>query len=294
MDIDPAQGNHELQTLIDLVSKQGGMVLRVGSESKAVVLSIDKYNELLAQQQAPIPKTPKTILVAGGAGYIGSHTAKRLLEMGHKVVIIDNLSTGRRDFVSSEVDFYEGDIGDRRLLDRIFTNHEIDAVMHFAASLEVGESVEKPAEYFDNNVSRTIILLRAMSDAGVKQINFSSTAAVYGDQEKMPISEATSLQPNNPYGMSKLLAEQVIRYFAEYLGMRATVLRYFNVCGAEPEGKLGDTHTNSHLIPIVLEVAKGLRDRLIINGNDYETFDGTCVRDYVHVQDIAEAHALAL
>jgi UDP-glucose 4-epimerase len=244
--------------------------------------------------QSTEPTVHKTILVTGGAGYIGSHTVLNLRQHGYSVVVIDNLSTGQRSFVPDDVVFIEGDAGDIGLLRSVFSSYHIDAVMHFAASLEVEESVAVPVPYLENNLGTTLRLLAAMAEAGVTSIILSSTGAVYGDQVKMPIAETASLQPTNPYGQSKILCEQALEYYAKWVGFSATVLRYFNVCGAEPSGKLGDTHINSHLIPIVLEVAQGKREKLIINGSDYDTFDGTCVRDYIHVMDIAEAHRLAL
>ncbi len=292
--------NEYLQDLLAQVESQDGVVLRVGKQSKAVVLSIEAYNDLLAKsgattmEQSSEPAVHKTILVTGGAGYIGSHTVQNLRARGYSVIVIDNLSTGQREFVPGDVVFIEGDAGDPDLLRAVFASYRVDAVMHFAASLEVEESVALPIEYFENNVGTTTRLLRAMAEAGVVSIIFSSTGAVYGEAEKVPTPETSPLQPNNPYGHSKMIAEQIISYYAQHAGFSATILRYFNVCGAEPKGKLGDTHINSHLVPIVLEVAQGKREKLIINGSDYDTFDGTCVRDYIHVMDIAEAHRLAL
>lgn len=288
-----------LQELINEVnSRGGGIVLSLGGKSEAVVLNIQKYNDLLVQaSRAPKPnlEAPQTILVTGGAGYIGSHTVRQMLSQGYQVVILDNLSTGRREFVPDNAIFIQGDVGDAELLRGLFSEYPIDAVMHFAASLEVEESVRKPKEYLQNNFINTSVLLDAMVAAGVNKIIFSSTAAVYGEnQQVIPIPETAALEPNNPYGYSKYLAEELLRYYSRNLGLQVTVLRYFNACGACLEGDLGDTHTNAHLIPIIIEVAQGLRDKITIFGNDYDTFDGTCIRDYIHVLDVADAHIRAL
>ena len=292
-----------LEELIREVNlRGGGIILSMAGKSEAVVLNIQKYNDLMEQlgqatktatNTSPMKKS-QTILVTGGAGYVGSHTVRQLLTQGYKVVIVDNLSTGKKEFVAPQATFYEGNFGDPTLLTKIFAENNIDAVMHFAASLEVEESVAKPAEYLHNNVIHTITLLAEMNRANVKKIIFSSTGAVYGEQIKMPIPETAELNPGNPYGYTKYLGEVLLKYYAEHLGFQASVLRYFNVCGASFEGDLGDTHINSHLIPIIMEVAKGVREKLTVFGNDYNTFDGTCVRDYIHVLDVAEAHILAL
>jgi UDP-glucose 4-epimerase len=288
-----------LEQLIREVKKRGGgMVLTLGGKSEAVVLNIQKYNELLKQAAAgaiTVQPPGHTILVTGGAGYIGAHTVRQLLARSYQVVVLDNLSTGRREFVPAGVEFVAGDIGDREILRHIFSHYTIDAVIHLAASLEVEESMAQPDFYLKNNFLNTAVLLEVMKEYDVRKIIFSSTAAVYGDEPKIvPIPEDATLRPNNPYGFSKYLAEELLKYYAASFNFSVTILRYFNACGAVPEGDLGDTHTNSHLVPIILEVAGGLREKIIVNGNDYPTFDGTCVRDYVHVLDVADAHILAL
>lgn len=293
-----------LSELLEEVEKRGGgMVLNSGEKPAAVVLSVEKYNQLLGGGEEWVFKSAslnldggvsEKILVTGGAGYIGGHVVRNLLIHGYEVVILDNLSTGKPEHIPSGVTFIEGSVLDINLLRDIFAQHKIDAVIHLAASLEVLESVEKPVEYFENNVVATNCLLNAMHEAGVKKIVFSSTAAVYGPQVTIPIPETAPCGPVSPYGYSKLLAEGVLKYYSEFCDFSVTVLRFFNVCGTHPEWGVTDTHKNSHLIPIVLEVANGSREKIVINGHDYETFDGTPVRDYVHVLDIAEAHRLAV
>ncbi len=270
-----------------------------------VVLTVEKYNELLQKpdvvfkQQMVLGDMAEQvsekgkILVTGGAGYIGSHLVRQLLEHGYEVVILDNLSTGKKENIPAGASFIEGDLKDVNLLRDIFAAHRISAVVHMAASIEVEESVREPEKYFENNVGNTEKLLVAMNEAGVKKIIFSSTAAVYGEQEKMPITENSPARPNNPYGYTKLLAEKAIKYYTKYAGLKAIIFRYFNACGCDFDGSIIPTH-ESHLIPIVLEVAKGIRPHLQVYGGDYKTFDGTCIRDYVHVLDIAKAHVAAL
>jgi UDP-glucose 4-epimerase len=300
-----AMDNQYLYELIREVKRRpGGLLLSVAGNSEAVVLTIDRYNQLMQQitqlntatKTAPAVKAAgqfMTILVTGGAGYIGSHTVRQLITAGHTVIVADNLSAGRRANVPPAAAFCEGDIGDEAFLDTIFTTYPIDVVMHFAASIEVEESVRDPEKYLANNTMATISLLRAMDRHGVRNIIFSSTAAVYGEPEKTPISEDAVLAPINPYGHSKLLAEQAIQFFAAYRGFTAVVFRYFNACGSDFDGALFDSHI-SHLIPIVMEVVEGKRPHLTVFGNDYDTMDGTCIRDYVHVLDIAGAHLAAL
>lgn len=297
---------HILQELLlEVEARGGGLVLNNGDNPQAVVLSVGKYYQLL--QGVPVMGTDLnnattgeqnssngTVLVTGGAGYIGAHVVRTLLEAGRKVVVVDNLSTGLREHLSEGVPFHEGNVGDINFLRGVFKEHAIDAVIHLAASLEVQESVEQPVPYLHNNTVVTLQLLTAMSEANVKTIVFSSTAAVYGEQAIIPISETAAPQPNNPYGHSKLLAEGVLRYFSEWRGFTVTALRYFNVCGTHPEWGIVDTHKNSHLIPVILEVALGVRDKMVVNGGDYDTSDGSCVRDYIHVWDIARAHVAAL
>lgn len=234
------------------------------------------------------------ILIVGGAGYIGSHVNKFLSERGYETLILDNLTRGHRDFVKWG-EFIEGNLGDRRLLDRTFETHDVDAVMHFAAFTDVGESVLKPGRYYHNNVVNTINLLDSMVDHGVRDFIFSSTCAVYGNPMEIPISEEHPLNPISPYGRSKLMVEEILKDYRDAYGLNYVSLRYFNAAGADPEGEVGELHNpETHLIPIVLDVALGLRDAVRIFGTDYPTPDGTCVRDYIHVMDLADAHWRAL
>ncbi len=234
------------------------------------------------------------ILVTGGAGYIGSHCVKRLLEKGHEAVVLDNLSRGHRDAVLTP-HFIEGSIGNRPLLDRLFKDYKIDAAMHFCALTYVGESVEKPAEYYENNVAQTLTLLTACRDHGVKHFIFSGTCAVYGDVQKVPIAEDTPIAPLNPYGHSKRMVELMLKDFDTAYGMKHCGFRYFNAAGADPGGKLAERHDpETHLIPIVLQAAAGTRSHVQIFGTDYDTPDGTCIRDYIHVNDLSDAHILGL
>lgn len=236
----------------------------------------------------------KTVLVAGGAGYIGSHMIKVLLAAGHSVVALDNLSTGHRHAVLGGV-FVQGDLNDSLLLRRIFTDRKIDAVMHFASYAQVGESVAKPDRYYVNNVSNTIRLLSATVESGVNHFVFSSSAAVYGEPQRTPIDESHPKNPLSPYGRSKWMVEQILEDFDRAYGLRSISLRYFNAAGADPGGQLGEQHDpETHLIPLVLKVASGTRDAIRVFGHDYETPDGTCIRDYVHVVDLCDAHLLAL
>lgn len=235
------------------------------------------------------------ILVAGGAGYIGSHMVKDLIEHGYDVVVADNLSTGHKKAINPKAKFYYGDIRDRAFLDRIFVNEEIEAVVHFAAFSIVPESMSEPLKYFDNNTSGMVTLLEAMRDFGVKYIVFSSTAATYGTPEHMPIKETDPQKPINPYGLSKLMMEQMMAWADKAYGIKFVALRYFNVAGATPDGTIGEDHgPETHLVPIIMQVAQGKRKELSIFGDDYDTPDGTNVRDYVHVMDLADAHILAL
>ncbi len=235
------------------------------------------------------------ILVAGGAGYIGSHMVKDLVEHGQEVVVADNLSTGHRDAINPKAKFYEGDIRDRKFLDKIFDNENIEAVVHFAAFSIVPESMSKPLKYFDNNTGGMITLLEAMRDHNIKYIVFSSTAATYGVPEHMPIKETDPQNPINPYGLSKLMMEKMMHWADKAYGIKFVALRYFNVAGAAPDGTIGEDHgPETHLVPIILQVAQGKRDELSIFGDDYNTPDGTNVRDYVHIMDLADAHILAI
>ncbi|WP_147565604.1 UDP-glucose 4-epimerase GalE [Clostridium tyrobutyricum] len=234
------------------------------------------------------------ILVCGGAGYIGSHMVAHLLENNHNVVILDNLQTGHKDAILGGK-FYLGNLKDSIILDKIFTENKIDAVIDFAANSLVGESVENPLKYFDNNIGSTISLLQSMNKYNVKYIVFSSTAATYGEPENVPIQEQDKTFPTNPYGESKLAVEKILKWCDNAYGIKYTALRYFNACGAHINGKIGEDHNpESHLIPIILQAAMGKRDKIMIFGDDYNTEDGSCVRDYVHVSDLASAHLLAL
>ena len=234
------------------------------------------------------------ILVVGGAGYIGSHMVKRLGAESAGVVTLDNLSSGHRDAVRHG-DFVQGDIADPGLLAELFSAHRFDAVMHFASHIEVGESMRLPAKYYRNNVANTLNLLEAVVAAGINKFIFSSTAAIFGLPVYTPIDERHPQAPINPYGRSKQIIEQVLGDFDRAHGLRSTCLRYFNAAGADPEGELGERHDpESHLIPLTLQVASGRRAAIGLFGTDYDTPDGTCIRDYVHVTDLCEAHWLAL
>ena len=234
------------------------------------------------------------ILVTGGAGYVGSHAARLLAAAGHEVWIYDNLSLGHRAAVA-EGRLVEGDLGNGELIEQVLRDNSIDAVMHFAALTQVAESVADPARYYRNNVLGAISLLEAMRCANVRRFVFSSTTATYGVPETIPITEKEPQQPINPYGYTKLVIENVLADYASAYGFAYAALRYFNAAGAHPDGDLGEDHDpETHLIPILLQIALGQRDQITIFGNDYPTADGTCVRDYVHVDDLAQAHLLAL
>ena len=237
-----------------------------------------------------------SVLVLGGAGYIGSHTVDRLVDQGQDVVVVDSLVTGHRAAVNDKAKFYQGDLADQDFMRKVFTeNPEIDAVIHFAAYSLVAESMKKPLKYFDNNTAGMIKLLEVMNEFDIKNIVFSSTAATYGIPEKMPIMESDPQDPINPYGESKLMMEKIMRWADEAYGTKFVALRYFNVAGAKPDGSIGEDHgPETHLIPIVLQVAQGKRDKLQIYGDDYNTPDGPNVRDYVHPFDLADAHILAV
>ncbi len=234
------------------------------------------------------------ILVVGGAGYIGSHLVKHLLASGHETVTLDNLSKGYRDAVPGG-GFVEGDIADRKLLAELLGAVRFDAVMHFASYIEVGESMRAPARYYQNNFVNTKILLDVMVEYGIDHFVFSSTAAIFGEPQYTPIDEVHSKKPINPYGKSKLMVEQMLEDYALAYGLKSVSLRYFNAAGADPDGKLGERHDpETHLIPLVLQAASGRRASISIFGDDYDTADGTCVRDFIHVTDLCEAHLLAL
>ncbi|SDE72072.1 UDP-glucose 4-epimerase GalE [Kordiimonas lacus] len=236
----------------------------------------------------------KTILVPGGAGFIGSHTLLALKAAGYTPLVLDNLSNGHQDAVL-DANFIEGDIRDEALLDQLFENHAIDAVVHFAAFIEAGESVRDPMKFYDNNVAGSLNLVRAMVRHGVRKMVFSSTAAVYGDSTDAPLTEDLPKVPINPYGQTKWAVECMLRDTAAADGLQAIALRYFNAAGADPEGRLGERHDpETHLIPLVLQAASGQRDAISIFGTDYDTRDGTCIRDYIHVADLADAHVKAL
>ena len=237
-----------------------------------------------------------SVLVLGGAGYIGSHTVDRLVEAGKDVVVVDSLVTGHLAAVRKEAKFYQGDLADKDFMRKVFTeNPDIDAVIHFAAFSLVAESMKDPLKYFDNNTAGMVKLLEVMNEFDIKYIVFSSTAATYGIPEKMPIYEDDPQLPINPYGESKLMMEKIMRWADEAYGIKFVALRYFNVAGAKPDGSIGeDHHPETHLLPIVLQVAMGEREKLQIFGDDYNTPDGTNVRDYVHPFDLADAHILAV
>lgn len=234
------------------------------------------------------------VLVVGGAGYIGSHMVKRLGQLGCAVTTLDNLSSGYRDAVLCG-EFVQGDLADRALLKNLFLPGRFDAVMHFASFIQVGESMQQPAKYYENNVTNTLHLLDAMCAAGVNRFIFSSTAATFGEPEYTPIDERHPQQPINPYGRSKLMIEQVLEDYDRAYGLKSVCLRYFNAAGADPDGELGERHEpETHLIPLVLQAASGRRSHMSVFGRDYDTPDGTCIRDYIHINDLCEAHWLAL
>ncbi len=235
------------------------------------------------------------ILVLGGAGYIGSHTVYELIDAGRDVVVADNLLTGFRAAVHPKARFYELDIRDRAALDALFEKEQIEGVIHFAASSQVGESMSDPLKYYDNNLHGTMVLLQSMVAHGVDKIVFSSTAATYGEPERVPILETDRTDPTNCYGETKLSMEHMMRWVSQAHGLRYVALRYFNACGAHASGAIGEAHNpETHLIPLILQVPGGKREKISIFGDDYPTKDGTCVRDYIHVTDLAQAHILAL
>ncbi|WP_163528583.1 UDP-glucose 4-epimerase GalE [Halobacillus ihumii] len=235
------------------------------------------------------------VLVCGGAGYIGSHAVAQLLDLNEEVVVVDNLQKGHREAVVEGAVFYQGDLRDEAFLNKVFEANDIDSVIHFAADSQVGESVEDPLKYYDNNVYGAVCLLRTMAVHQVKKIVFSSTAAAYGEVEQIPIQETDPTVPTNPYGETKLAVENMLRWAEQAHGIQYVVLRYFNVAGADPNGRIGeDHHPETHLIPIILQVASGKREKISIFGDDYPTKDGTCIRDYIHVTDLVDAHLLAI
>lgn len=237
----------------------------------------------------------ESILVSGGAGYIGSHTVKTLLDRGYSPVVLDNLVTGHRQSVPSKVPFFQGDIADSQLVRKIVEKNHVSAVIHFAARSLVGESAEKPDLYFEENTAKTNRFVSSLLESGVKRLIFSSTAATYGIPEEVPIPENAPTKPINPYGFSKLMIEQSFSWLEKAYGLEWIALRYFNAAGAALDGTLGEDHIpETHLIPLILKAALGQRERINIFGTDYATPDGTCIRDYIHVLDLAEAHILAL
>ncbi len=308
--------NQYLQDLInEAKTRGGGMILNLEGKPEIVVLTIAKYNNLVesgklqveSREEALKSIKKQKILVTGGAGYIGAHVVGELINSGHDVVILDNLSAGKKENIDERAKFYEGDLGDINFLRDVFLAEKVDVVMHFAASIEVEESVKEPVKYFENNAQNTANLLKVMDEAGVKQIIFSSTAAVYGQQTrpqqpaaaseggqaKSLISESAAVHPNNPYGFSKLLAEKIIKYYCQYKNFSAIVFRYFNAAGCREEGDVLPTH-RSHLVDNIMEAAVGKKPFIEVFGNNFPTFDGSGVRDYVHVCDIADAHILGL
>ncbi|MDR2650449.1 MAG: UDP-glucose 4-epimerase GalE [Clostridiales bacterium] len=235
------------------------------------------------------------VLVCGGAGYVGSHTVAELVERGYETIVADNLEKGHRDAVWPGARFYQGDLRDEEFLRRLFEKHKIGSVVHFAAYSLVSESVENPMKYYENNVCGGLTLLKAMIKANVYHIVFSSTAAVYGKPQNIPILESAPTLPINPYGETKLAVEKILKWFDNAYGLKYAVLRYFNVAGAHPSGRIGEDHRpESHLIPAVLLTALGKIPKLKLFGDDYPTPDGTCVRDYIHAADLADAHILTL
>ncbi len=236
-----------------------------------------------------------TVLVLGGAGYIGSHTVYELIDKGEDVVIVDNLETGYQEAVHPKARFYQGDIRNREFVDNVFEKEKIDAVIHFAANSLVGESMTNPLKYYDNNLNGTKVLLESMIAHDVKKIVFSSTAATYGEPEKVPILETDKTEPTNCYGETKLSMEKMFKWTDKAHGLKYVSLRYFNACGAHKSGEIGEAHNpETHLIPLVLQVPNKKREAVNIYGDDYDTKDGTCVRDYIHVTDLAQAHILAV
>lgn len=236
-----------------------------------------------------------SILVTGGAGYIGSHTVYKLIEEGRDVVIIDNLETGHIEAIHPKARFYKGDIRDKEFLKDVFSKEKIETVIHFAANSLVGESMKNPLKYYDNNLYGTKVLLNSMIENNIKKIVFSSTAATYGEPEKYPIEETDKTEPSNTYGETKLAMEKMFKWTEVAHDLKYVSLRYFNACGAHESGKIGEAHNpETHLIPLILQVPNGKREFISIFGDDYNTIDGTCIRDYIHVTDLAQAHILAV
>lgn len=235
------------------------------------------------------------ILVCGGAGYIGSHAVVELIERGEEVIVVDNLQKGHMDAIWEGAKICLGDLRDKEFLNRVFSENKIDGVIHFAADSLVGESMEEPLKYYENNVYGTMCLLEVMKENNVDKIVFSSTAATYGEPETVPIKETDSTNPTSAYGETKLAVEKMLKWADKAYGIKHVVLRYFNVAGAHKSGMIGEAHDpETHLIPIILQVALNKREKIFVYGDDYDTPDGTCIRDYIHVMDLVEAHILAL
>lgn len=286
------------KTLIDLnhafaEGYPGGFVVTDSGQPRFVVVPFEIFQSL-KKASAP-PGHEQKILVTGGAGYIGSHTVRVLQDQGYEVVVLDNLSTGRREAVQN-CKLVVADLADRDAVERIFAEEKIDAVMHFAGSVEVEESVRNPAKYFQNNVIAGLTLLDVMVEHNVLRLVFSSSAGVYGEPPVLPIGENSPARPTSPYGETKLIFENILKWYSQSYGLHSVSLRYFNAAGAWPEAGLGYNHNgrHTHLIPRVMDVASGRMPEIEIFGQDYETHDGTCVRDYIHVLDLAHAHVLAL
>ena len=239
--------------------------------------------------------TMNSILICGGAGYIGSHAVKRLVDEGLSVVVVDNLQTGHEDAITEGAKFYNGDLRDKAFLRDVFTQENIEAVMHFAADSLVGVSMEKPLQYYNNNVYGALCLLEVMDEFKVDKFIFSSTAATYGEVDVDLITEETMTNPTNTYGETKLAIEKMLHWYSQASNLRYKIFRYFNVAGATPNGIIGEDHRpETHLIPLVLQVALGQREKIMMFGDDYNTPDGTCIRDYIHVEDLVAAHFLGL
>jgi len=237
----------------------------------------------------------KQILVTGGAGYIGSHMVRKLIQAGHTPIVIDNLAYGHKKALPKDIHFYKGDIGNRKLLNKVFANHKISAVMHFSAFAYVGESVENPIKYYENNVCATLQLLETMVEKKIKYFIFSSTCATYGNPLTKNLTELHPQNPINPYGQTKLIVEKILADFDRAYGLKSMILRYFNAAGADDTGKIGESHDpETHLIPLIMQNILGKRKEIKIFGTDYPTPDGTCLRDYIHINDLAQAHLLAL
>jgi UDP-glucose 4-epimerase len=235
------------------------------------------------------------ILVCGGAGYIGSHMVRELVEKGYDVVVLDNFSTGHAGAVHPQAALVEGDIRDKKVLRNVFKEHAVDCVMHFCANSQVGESMELPLKYYHNNVYGTMCLLEVMREFQVNKFVFSSTAAVYGEPEELPITEETAKNPTNTYGETKLTVEKMLKWVDQAHGVKSVIFRYFNAAGAHPSGEIGEDHDpESHLIPLIIQAALGQREKISIFGEDYPTPDGSCIRDYIHIMDIAAAHILGM